>query len=460
MIWYIVIGSVLLVGGLLVGYWTASARMSSRSTYLDKKEQSIRRARIQIQRQRYQESTSRIHRFAEDDKDESAFLRDELEQKYLEIALLKEDSKLETLMLRDEVNDLKKRLKRIEGIDASFRDEQVPSVVGSSESKEDALKEEAQEDDSAIEAASENVVEENVVEYNVVEDNVVEDNVVEAEPATTESGSGEKQEEEAPVQKAPASVAADLKDKAADVPEVEEVAEDAQELKEETASLIHAQEESKPQAKDASDEVEQEFTHEFPDVAESETERDIQRLSDSVAEHVPNAENESGSDLKFHWEAVPRRGSRTRRFKRSELDLSSMAAERMSSSSSSGAQIDATPQPQKEAAAPVTKPAVGRTSDLPQFKSLDQVIEELFSESLEGPKEESNENLVLIREIVKISDEQFSLLQELGYASLKRLSNLSSSEVRRLSDLFAVSAAQIEQSWVPTARAHLNLMNQ
>ena len=450
MIWYIVIGSVLLVGGLLVGYWTASARMSSRSTYLDKKEQSIRRARIQIQRQRYQESTSRIHRFAEDDKDESAFLRDELEQKYLEIALLKEDSKLETLMLRDEVNDLKKRLKRIEGIDASFRDEEVPSVVESSESKEDALKEEAQEDDSAIEAASE----------NVVEDNVVEDNVVEAEPATTESGSGEKQEEEAPVQKAPASVAADLKDKAADVPEVEEVAEDAQELKEETASLIHAQEESKPQAKDASDEVEQEFTHEFPDVAESETERDIQRLSDSVAEHVPNAENESGSDLKFHWEAVPRRGSRTRRFKRSELDLSSMAAERMSSSSSSGAQIDATPQPQKEAAAPVTKPAVGRTSDLPQFKSLDQVIEELFSESLEGPKEESNENLVLIREIVKISDEQFSLLQELGYASLKRLSNLSSSEVRRLSDLFAVSAAQIEQSWVPTARAHLNLMNQ
>jgi len=108
----------------------------------------------------------------------------------------------------------------------------------------------------------------------------------------------------------------------------------------------------------------------------------------------------------------------------------------------------------------VTETDVTQAHSLPQFKSLDQVIEELFVDNVEEPASESGENLILIQEIVKLSDGQFSLLQELGYASLKRLSNLSSSEVRRLSDLFSVSAAQIEQSWIPTARAHLNLMNQ
>ncbi len=65
-----------------------------------------------------------------------------------------------------------------------------------------------------------------------------------------------------------------------------------------------------------------------------------------------------------------------------------------------------------------------------------------------------------VRKIVQLSEEDFNVLLELGYASLRILANLSSSEVRRLSDVFGVAASKIEQSWVPTARAHLNMMNQ
>jgi hypothetical protein len=65
-----------------------------------------------------------------------------------------------------------------------------------------------------------------------------------------------------------------------------------------------------------------------------------------------------------------------------------------------------------------------------------------------------------VREIVQLPEADFDVLLDLGYTSLKILANLSSSEVRRLSDVFGVSASQIEQAWVPTARAHLNMMNQ
>ncbi len=64
----------------------------------------------------------------------------------------------------------------------------------------------------------------------------------------------------------------------------------------------------------------------------------------------------------------------------------------------------------------------------------------------------------LVRSIVGLDPDSFSLLQELGYADLTRLSGLSSSEIRRLAEVFRIRPERIEQDWKPTARAHVNLL--
>jgi len=118
---------------------------------------------------------------------------------------------------------------------------------------------------------------------------------------------------------------------------------------------------------------------------------------------------------------------------------------------------DATPNVgvQPGSAGPGTSPQI-----LPEFRAVSTFIERRSALSQVADPVLPVDKNEAVREIVQLSEEDFDVLLDLGYASLKILANLSSSEVRRLSDVFGVSASQIEQTWVPTARAHLNMMNQ
>ncbi len=56
------------------------------------------------------------------------------------------------------------------------------------------------------------------------------------------------------------------------------------------------------------------------------------------------------------------------------------------------------------------------------------------------------------KSLVRLSDDQYDLLNELGYGSMEKIAKLSSTEVRRLAEIFSIPAQRIESDWIPNAQ--------
>jgi hypothetical protein len=202
--------------------------------------------------------------------------------------------------------------------------------------------------------------------------------------------------------------------------------------------------------------VDHEF--EFPEILDRDSDVDFERLSEDIRETGHDEPLEAG-ELSFHWTPEPRNGTRRRKPKTPEMDQESMAARRRRSVQlENGFAIHGAARSADEQA---RSTGPGTSSQiLPEFRAVSTFIDRRSAISQEAdPVLPISENEI-VREIVQLSEADLDVLLDLGYASLRILANLSSSEVRRLSDVFGVSASQIEQTWVPTARTHLNMMNQ
>ncbi|MCH8276080.1 MAG: hypothetical protein IIA50_00865 [Bacteroidetes bacterium] len=86
------------------------------------------------------------------------------------------------------------------------------------------------------------------------------------------------------------------------------------------------------------------------------------------------------------------------------------------------------------------------TVPLPAFKP----VFDLIGAQAEVPPDTSE-----IRRIVQLPDEQFRLLSDLGYATLDKIACLSSSEVRRLTEILKLQTTVIESAWIPNAQLKL-----
>jgi len=464
MIWTVLIGLTLFSGGLALGYWLSRARFSGQAEELERKEQAVRQSRIQIQRQRYQDSTSRIHRSPDDERDEQTFLREELEEKYLELAVLKEDARLEKQMFEEEKQMLdnektllRDRVELLEGEPASFVDvveaeetpvesDQKPSHFSLSISEPGTnypfvtgpLKEKNQPTEISEQSESEDPPQ--IEEPSESEEPIAQDDSgPEEAPATRDTEvSSDSNSSSSPEN--------------AGNPEDSGTPDEAGKLD----NLDNPEKQYQPP--------------EVIDIVEKDEE--VQFISKRSIDDSVSAPEVEGPEFNFHWQASRERKPRSRRFKKSELNLASLGSDHRSSSQGDVASPPRrTIESERESdSSTISLSLSEQESQFPTFRSLDQIIAELVSgkptpeqATSEPPileRSPENEHGDLIREIVKLSPEGYDLLADLGYASLIKLANLTSSEVRRISDLFAVSASDIEQSWVPTARAHLNLMNQ
>ena len=83
---------------------------------------------------------------------------------------------------------------------------------------------------------------------------------------------------------------------------------------------------------------------------------------------------------------------------------------------------------------------------LPAFKP----VFDLIGAQAEVPPDTSE-----IRRIVQLPDEQFRLLSDLGFATLDKIACLSTSEVRRLTEILKLQTTVIESDWIPNAQLKL-----
>ena len=381
-------GLVVLVLGLFFGYRLALSRLEDRFQDVAEKEKTIQRSLIAAERERYQESTSRIHRSQGEQESKNLILREELEQKKLELSILKQDTQLDLDVLRREKESLEEEVGRLKGDSVTFTefDHTETPVIEALEGNEDR-------------------------QEVLSEDHSPEKNLEPPEESVEKESADES----------------------------------------DFAPVVIAESES-----DLQPTVDHDF--EFPEILDRDSNLDFERLSEDIRE-TERDEPLEADELSFHRTLEPRNGTRQRKAKTPEMDQESMAAERRRNVQlENGVAIrDSTPSvgEQPGIAGPGTSPQI-----LPEFRAVSTFIERRsVMPQVADPVLPTDENET-VREIVQLSEEDFDVLLDLGYASLKILANLSSSEVRRLSNVFGVSASHIEQTWVPTARAHLNMMNQ
>jgi len=383
-------GLVVLAVGLFLGYRLSLSHLEDRFQDVEEKEKTLQRRRVAEQRERYQESTSRIHRAQGEQESKNLILREELEQKKLELSIMKQDTQLDLDVLRLEKESLEEEVGRLKGDAVSFTEldhSDIP-VIEALESNEDLL-EVLSEDPSPAET------------LEIPEESVEEESANESE----------------------------------------------------FAPVVVSELESDPEPP-----VDHDF--EFPEILDRDSNLDLERLSDDIRETEPDEGLEAG-ELSFHWTPEPRNGTRRRKPKTPEMDQESMAARRRRNVPlENGFAIhDDAPRAgtgeQPRSAGSGTSPQI-----LPEFKAVSTFIERRSPVAQVADSALPMSESETVREIVQLPEADFDVLLDLGYTSLKILANLSSSEVRRLSDVFGVSASQIEQAWVPTARAHLNMMNQ
>lgn len=98
------------------------------------------------------------------------------------------------------------------------------------------------------------------------------------------------------------------------------------------------------------------------------------------------------------------------------------------------------------------------TNPLPVYQPLSIIMKHWATPNVidSGPESGIRTESTLIRSIVQLSDDGFELLSQLGYATLDKLADLSPSEIRRLAAIFRINEMDIDQGWMPAAKAHRN----
>lgn len=519
-----------LAGGAC-GYLLARYIWQDQLLEIEERRQQLRRSRLELHRERFQESTSRIHRPTPSGADTDLSFSEELEQLRLEMLLLREDHRVEKELLMQEIHQMRgdespgdEEDARFETTDAVILD---ASDMGELEMASDSTPEEvestAPEDQSGLEAEEsaqgmdQKVATDDEATMEHPEDlgpvSVNQEDidavfstpqVLDPEATTTESddedrpaaaddaptpqqdpeitptdmGIRSEPADSEPIKSEPETTS--LEDNKAETPGrpresrphtslVSPVPTDIESLFEaprvEEPAINHKPDQEtesarEPEVSEPPEQVASQDVEEAPAEAETETELDLHSEEEAqlpqpsaAAEAAASEEAHSdSSSFAIHWNA-----DRPGRHKDQLADMPEP--------------IDLPKQVEnKEPGIPVFRSlhdmliasGVSPANDEPTPstpESTDSMVwtpsANVHAESAEGPSSDK----ALIRSIVSLDADSFSLLDELGYASLTRLAQLSESEIRRLAQVFRINPDQIEQDWKPTATAHLNLQS-
>jgi len=470
--------SISALAGAACGYLWARYVWQDRLLEMEETRQSLRRQRMEMHRERFQHSTARIHKPAEDVSKQDAEMQEELEQVRLEMMLLKEDHRLERQLWEEEKAQLgsgratvfEGDIEETEAVileqdepDVEETPEALPQVDPDAETDQIATAEEdfldevfssplvpgpqvAQpREDAPIESVSppetKQPAEPDVFSVPSDIESLFSDGTEATEVHRSSDPDPDVQEtaDTRPVASVPSDVDTDEEDGI--IPGEPTV--DAVEI---TASADRDREETVMAAVDPEEPVETDREHEETVMEESSIDSN---LTDAVDEDDESADREvdvptaAGStpspagDFAIHWQS-DRPGRSPRQEERTD------GADKVSETS----------EPEIPVFRSLHDMLVASGVDLP---SPDETAPALPPSGPSTGHEPAGSDLV--RSIVGLDGDSFSLLQDLGYANLNRLAQLSPSEMRRLAAVFRISVDRVEQDWKPTAKAHLNLQS-
>ena len=417
-----------LAGGA-AGYLVARYRWKDELDQLEENRQLYRRERLEWHREQFQDSTSRIHRPSQQQQDTSMVPLEDLEQLRLEMTILKEDLRLERELLEEENREMRLELDSRQQPDAVFVD-----LSDTGTPAEDAVHEEKPSDDET-EDGTEAISEDTPEAISAEED--VDGETIETghEPISAEGD--EQPEADANVDPSDGNPAVPDTEEVEDVADVAEtdaaepvvLESDAPEpaATESTLESIPAPE-SHDRGLSVPGDIKAVFAADVTDESDKsdEGEQHKEEVNDDKAHETVLLSDDMKIDeeipapaFSFHWE--------TRR---------------------PAAAVPSADRPVRESP---------RTA-MPAFRSLYDMLNASGVAAAPSTPPDETEETVLVRDIVGLDGDSFQLLQELGYATLKKLSSLSTSETRRLAAVFRIHEQRIEQDWKPTARAHINLI--
>lgn len=478
------------LAGAACGYLFARHVWQDRLIEMEESRQELRRKRREIHRERFQDSTSRIHRPTDSSSVKADALREELEQLQLEMVLLREDHRLERKMWEDDhrnvvdappspmpsMADVEET--EVVVLDAEMESDDAPShpeiddalidaVVGTAqvqgprpipeaESETDVPIE--QEPEPRLELEFEPDIESAGAPKNEPDVEPVGQSTVQFEAESTGTSPSQARQDTtvAPV---PSDIeqlfgggVSTSKSVIKDTPDAEEDAKQATLPREHNVEKVRDEEPAEEAASfDESLLVVGESTEilENPTpIAPAATDLDIPHIPD-----IPDIPDiEEAPSFSIHWQSDRPRRRKASPEKPQETLLSGKPESRrdipvfrslhdMLSASGVAYADDTYPEDsysgEQGSVAPPTAPYSTPASEADEPAEDDQ----------------------LIRRIVNLDADSFSLLSELGYANLRRLAGLSPSEIRRLAAVFRIKPERIEQNWKPTATAHLNMLS-
>ena len=484
-------GLTTLLGGIGLGIWLSRRSLRTRIEEVQEQERLVKHSKMEVQRMQYESSTSRIHRNGGQLDPDIAHLRDQMEQKSLELSILEQESALEQRMLREENDQLQKQLSNIKGDPVLFT-EIPPAKAPPSNSDERDTPSEVFE----------------IVEILPEPPEATQVPTPEIVPSPTKTVNKESS-------KSPGSDASKVNEitEISEVKEIKETRESAkitkvpevlevEEVAEEIAENIDETENSEDIEITKLSEVTGTVNFGIPDFLRSYSDEEVEEIAGSVddsrdahtgEDHDPKDPNLVSSDKPAESDAthVPAAFSEDPLSEEGDLDVgltkidatpepkpvipdseSDDAFDMLTSmselpESDHVAEISPDPEYNKDeilddfhfhwtpAPSPAT-PTEGEESSvpkpnpmasLPRFQNLSELVINRTEQELKSPTRSS------VVAITNLSEEQFLLLEDLGYADPNKMANLSKSEIRRLSEIFRINPQVIKTEWIPGARA-------
>ena len=480
-------GLTTLLGGIGLGIWLSRRSLRTRIEEVQEQERLVKHSKMEVQRMQYESSTSRIHRDGGQLDPDIAHLRDQMEQKSLELSILEQESALEQRMLREENDQLQKQLSNIKGDPVLFTE--IPPAKGPASNSD--------ERDTPSEVFE-------IVEILPEPPEATQVPTPESVPSPIKTVNKESS-------KSPGSDASKVNEitEISEAKEIKETRESAKITKvpevlevEEVAEEIDETENSEDIEITKLSEVTGTVNFGIPDFLRSYSDEEVEEIAGSVddsrdaqtgEDHDPKDPNLVSSDKPAESDAphVPVAFSEDPLSEEGDLDVgltktdatpepkpvipdseSDDAFDMLTSlselpKSDHMAEISPDPEYNKDAIlddfhfhwTPAPSPATpseGEESSvpkpnpmasLPPFQNLSELVINTTEQELKSPTRSS------VVAITNLSEEQFLLLEDLGYADPNKMANLSKSEIRRLSEIFRINPQVIKTEWIPGARA-------
>lgn len=360
-----------------MGYFMASLKLRRDREDLEERERRLKHRALDLQRDHFQSSTSRIHArdASEPGDDESASaalldeLRHELAQERLDREILLRDHDTERTILTDQIERLKEEIELLRGTPAMFSDiEPEPESATENITPADAA-----ETTDSLAAESDVETEEDPLPENEPDSEPSTETVLEARPTA------EVESEAAP--RIEAYEAPEAQPLPGREPEPEPMA-----VTDESADL------------DALDDIlwQAPRTPGRSRPIEPPVEPAIEQPAVEQPE-IEESEIEEEDAFRFHWTPAP------------------------------------PPPPSSGAATTPEAPA-----QPPRFRKVSDWVTPAGARPA-------------LQDLLGLSDAQYGLLADLGYASVDRIASLTPAAVARLADLFGIPASRIEMRWIPDA---------